>query len=355
MATPAKHQVSLLIAGREHGDWTHYVIDSDLALAADAWQLTLGLPGGAAPPEVAPGAPVQVRVDGETVLQGRIDEARHSVEPGRHQLALSGRDLAGILLDASAPLLSAKAMTLADVLDTVVRPLGVARIRVDPRAGGQIDKISVDPGASAWDVLTRAAAANGLTAWFDPDGTLTVGGPDYSQPVAAQLTLRRDGRGNNVLSLSETRSHAPRYSELTLLGQAHGQALTPGRHQLSHRAADPGLDYHKPRIVVEPDAASLAELSARADKLLADARLAGYTLHASVAGHRHSGGRLWTPGQRIAVRSEPHGVDGVFFLMARAFEGGRGVGAVTRLTLKEDRCWIPAAAAAPSERNPHVA
>ncbi|MEJ8674846.1 phage baseplate assembly protein [Chromobacterium amazonense] len=342
MATPAKHAVSLQINGRQHGDWTHYAIDSDLAMAADGWQVSLGLPGGAFPPDVEPGAMVKVQVGGETVLLGRIDDISHSVSPGSHQLALSGRDLAGILLDCSAPLFTAKGMTLQDVLDNVVKPLGIANIRVDAKAQGQIEKINVDPGNSAWDVLTRAAQANGLTAWFDPDGTLVVGGPDYSRPASARLILRRDGKGNNVLSLAETRSHAQRYSELTLLGQSHGQALTAGRHAMRHQTFDSDVCYHKPRIQVEPDAASPAELAARADKMLADARLAGYTLTATVAGHRDSQGALWTPGQRIEVESEPHGIHGTYFLMARTFEGGRGQGCVTRLTLKEDQCWIPA-------------
>ncbi|WP_261174559.1 phage baseplate assembly protein [Chromobacterium amazonense] len=342
MATPAKHAVSLQINGRQHGDWTHYAIDSDLAMAADGWQVSLGLPGGVFPPDVEPGAMVKVQVGGETVLLGRIDDISHSVSPGSHQLALSGRDLAGMLLDCSAPLFTAKGMTLQDVLDNVVKPLGIANIRVDAKAQGQIEKINVDPGNSAWDVLTRAAQANGLTAWFDPDGTLAVGGPDYSRPASARLILRRDGKGNNVLSLAETRSHAQRYSELTLLGQGHGQALTAGRHAMRHQTFDSDVCYHKPRIQVEPDAASPAELAARADKMLADARLAGYTLTATVAGHRDSQGALWTPGQRIEVESEPHGIHGTYFLMARTFEGGRGQGCVTRLTLKEDQCWIPA-------------
>ncbi|KIA80573.1 tail protein [Chromobacterium piscinae] len=342
MATPAKHAVSLQINGRQHGDWTHYAIDSDLAMAADGWQVSLGLPGGAFPPDVEPGAMVKVQVGGETVLLGRIDDISHSISPGSHQLALSGRDLAGMLLDCSAPLFTAKGMTLQDVLDNVVKPLGIANIRVDAKAQGQIEKINVDPGNSAWDVLTRAAQANGLTAWFDPDGTLVVGGPDYSRPASARLILRRDGKGNNVLSLAETRSHAQRYSELTLLGQGHGQALTAGRHAMRHQTFDSDVCYHKPRIQVEPDAASPAELAARADKMLADARLAGYTLTATVAGHRDSQGALWTPGQRIEVESEPHGIHGTYFLMARTFEGGRGQGCVTRLTLKEDQCWIPA-------------
>ncbi|MCS3803204.1 prophage tail gpP-like protein [Chromobacterium alkanivorans] len=348
MATPAKtvsanNEVSLEIAGKAHRYWTQYSIDSDLTVAADAWQVSLGLPGGEVPPAVEPGAEVKVLVGADVVLQGRVDDISHSIGAGSHQLTLSGRDLAGMLLDCSAPLLTGKGMTLSDVLENVIKPLGVSRLRVDAKGKGQIEKISVDPGNSAWDVLTRAAAANGLAAWFDPDGTLVVGGPDYSAPAKAKLILCRDGKGNNVLSLAETRSHAPRYSQLTLLGQGHRQALTPGRHDLKHQSADPDVRYHKPRIVVEPDAANPAELAARADKMLADARLAGYTLSATVAGHRNSAGELWTPGQRIQVESEPHGIKGdTYFLMARTFSGGRGQGCTTRLTLKEDGRWLPA-------------
>ena len=137
MATPAKpapdnNEVSLQIAGKAHRYWTQYSIDSDLAMAADAWQVSLGLPGGEMPPSVAPGAEVKVLVGADIVLQGRVDDISHSVGAGSHQLTLSGRDLAGMLLDCSAPLFTGKGMTLSDVLENVVKPLGVSRVRVIP-------------------------------------------------------------------------------------------------------------------------------------------------------------------------------------------------------------------------------
>ncbi|MCG9093986.1 DNA circularization N-terminal domain-containing protein [Laribacter hongkongensis] len=87
------------------------------------------------------------------------------------------------------------------------------------------------------------------------------------------------------------------------------------------------------------DADNAGIARARARKLLSDARLKGLTLDAEVTGHRTSDGVLWQPGQRIHVISEPHGLDGVYFLMARRFRGGRGVGTTTALTLKEDGVW----------------
>lgn len=39
--------------------------------------------------------------------------------------------------------------------------------------------------------------------------------------------------------------------------------------------------------------------------------------------------------------SEPHDLDATFFLVARKFIGGNGMGQRTVLTLKEDRAWVP--------------
>ena len=61
---------------------------------------------------------------------------------------------------------------------------------------------------------------------------------------------------------------------------------------------------------------------------------------ATVRGHRTDEGVLWTPGQRVFVKSEPHRLDGIYFLMARRFTGDKTVGQRTQLTLKEDRVWV---------------
>jgi len=49
---------------------------------------------------------------------------------------------------------------------------------------------------------------------------------------------------------------------------------------------------------------------------------------------------LWTPGQRIYVVSEPHGIAAIYFLMARKFTRSRNEGTRTTLTLKEDGAWL---------------
>lgn len=337
-------KVSLLIGGRTHREWTSYEIDSHLITPGDAWRVELSPPDGSQtegtlPDAVVEGAPIEVRIGRDTVLVGRIDTIDEDTAKDRRTLTLSGRDGAGILLDCSAPIFVAKQATLEQVIANVVRPLGITKVRISAGKTYTNEKINIEPGDRAWNVLSYAAEANGLWPWFAPDGTLIVGGPDYTTKPVATLIMRRNGKGNNVMSLKRTRSMAERYSEVTVLGQTHGTAHENGKNSIKGVAKDPAVRFYRPHVVVDHECESVAMAISRARKLLMDSRLHGFTLTAHVQGHRTSDGVLWTPGQRIHVISEPHNINMVFFLIGRRFSKGRVGGSTTTLTLKEDGVW----------------
>lgn len=344
MFTP-RDDLDVTIGGLTHSGWTQYEIDSDLMTPADAWRVRLAQPVIEIPDQVVEGAPVVVRMNGETVLEGRLDDRSVSVSSGQHELTLSGRDNAGILLDCSAPIFTRSESSLAQIVANIVKPLGVKRIRDEDRLGKLREKINTEPGDSAWDSLRRAAEANGLWPWFEPDGTLVVGGPRYDLPPVATLRMSADGRGNNLLSLSEHRSIADRFSEVTVYGQSHAVGLSAGerdgRNNIKVTLIDEGVMYHRPKIVVDHESVNEDIARAKAFQIISDARLKGYTLTALVRGHRTDDGVLWAPGQRVVVKSKPHGLDGVYFLMARRFTGDKNSGQRTQLTLKEDGVWVP--------------
>ena len=337
--------VQLLIDGQFHADWSSYDVDSDLLTPADAWHVTLG-PRGSLPASVAPGAPVELRVGGERVMVGRIDEVDCDVSKDGRVYAVSGRDGAAVLVDCDANVGSFEQIGLQDIVTKLVRPLGIQRIRIDADNARLREKVSVEPGDSAWRALANVAEANGLWPWFDPDGTLVVGGPDYTKPPVAHLVLRTSSQGTNVIRLVERRSIHDRFSHVTVLGQARGTRTEAGRHGLKSTAEDPTVGAYRPHVVVDHEADSVAVCRDRARKLLMDGRLKGYTVTATVPGHRinapgeASDGALWMPGQRVHVRSEPHGIDRIMFVMGRRFAGGRGQARQTTLTLKEDGAWV---------------
>ncbi|HGK4965672.1 TPA: phage baseplate assembly protein [Yersinia enterocolitica] len=384
MSTPSEkeqdNRVSILINGKVHSAWSRYQIDSDFLIPADAWSVSLGLPGGIFPPGITRGVPVQVKVGADTVMVGRVDSIQRTLARKQCTLSLSGRDGAAILVDCAAPIFTSRQLGLEEVIANIVRPLGITKIRINAESAIRNDKVSIEPGERAWDALVRAAAGRGLWPWFEPDGTLVIGGPDYTTPPVATLIMRFDGEGNNLLSLNDNSSINGSFSELTVLAQGHGQgskssadlgivdvegasiqsatsdvsddgqdddlsqgagSAETGTHGLKTVIKDPSVPYYRPQIMVVGDADNQDQVRYRGRKAMADARLAGYSLTAVVAGHRNSDGILWEPGQRIHVRSEPHAIDAIFFLMGREFVGGRPEGETTTLRLKEDGVWIP--------------
>lgn len=369
-------KVSVIVGGKVHSDWSGYGIDSDFLIPADAWSMRLGLPAGIFPEGVARGVPVQVRVGPDVVMSGRIDRVSRTVSRDQVSLSVSGRDGAAILVDCASPLLTSRQASLEEVIAQVVRPLGIKNIELHAESSIRNDKITTEPGERAWDILLRACAGRGLWPWFRPDGTLVIGGPDYTAAPVATLVMRRSGKGNNLLSLTDESSMERSFSRLTVLAQGHAHSTNKknetaiidvtqpaslavsedtdatdiemdtglaetGQHGLQFVVEDPTVTYYRPQVVVMHDADDLEQVRYRARKMMADARLEGYSLTARVQGHRTSDGVLWEPGQRIHVISEPHGIDAIYFLMGREFTGGRPGGAVTTLRLKEDGVWIP--------------
>ena len=341
-------KVSVLIGGRVHNDWTSYDIDSDLLTPADAWKVDLANPSGTLPSEVVTGSPIEVRIGNDIVLSGRLGVIDEDVSKGRDNLTLTGRDNAAILVDCAAPIFVAKQVTLQQVMTNVVQPLGISKIRVSANTTYTSEKINVEPGDTAWHVLANVAEANGLWPWFDPDGTLVIGGPDYTTAPVASLIMRLNGQGNNLEGLRMVDSAEERYSQVTVFGQSHGTTLESGRNAIKATATDSSMSWYRPHIVVDHECDSAAVAQSRARKLLMDSRLRSFTMTARVRGHRTSDGVLWKPGQRIHVLSERHGIDGVYFLMGRRFVKGRGgTGTQTFLTLKEDGVWT-------LDAHPHV-
>ncbi|EPO2452385.1 phage baseplate assembly protein [Providencia rettgeri] len=378
--TELKDKITLLIGGTSHSDWQTYRIDSDFLKAADAWQLSLGLPEGNFPADAVRGAPVKVKINDDVVLSGRVDTVARDVSRRGVTLSLSGRDDSAILVDCAAPIFSARQLSLDEVIASIVRPLGIKKIRIQADGVIRNDRVHIEPGERAWDSLMKAAAGRGLHPWFDPDGTLVIGGPDYNQPPVADLIMRRDGQGNNLISLSDSRNIQGCFSELMVLAQSHATTTsnkklpikpvplpdpndkTPkaytvtydaaeddtaavssasGQHSLKIKVTDPTVPYYRPQILTSGDVDNQEQLQYRAKKAMADARLSGLDIVAEVYGHRTPKGELWTPGQRVHIQSELHGIDDIFFLMGRTFIGGRPGGAVTQLRFKEDAVWIP--------------
>jgi len=339
--------IRLSIGGLAHEEWDGWSIESDLLTPADGFELELYTKDATRLPSVlAEGAPCSLTLGKDRVLTGQIDEFEHDISRQGISMRITGRDRAAPLVDCSAPFVSMREATLAQILDQVVKPLGITQIEIRAAQAKTRRRIQIEPGQSAWEALLQVAEANGLWPWVEPDGRLIIGGPDYSSQVVGRLIMREDGIGNNVQRLSVRRSIANRYSQITVLGQ-HGQydndGLDTKRAHLRSVIQDETLarrGIFRPKVVIDSSSENQDMATTRARKLLADSRLEGFEIRAVVMGHRADNGEVWCPGQRVVVTSEPHGLDAIYFLMARTLRLTRSEGAITELRLREDKMWV---------------
>lgn len=334
-------RLTLKIGGVSHDDWEQFEVESDLLTPADGWQLAVGSASPVLPSEVVAGAHAELRYGDALIMTGMVDELHHSISRGQHWLELTGRDAAAVLVDCSAPVFTSREMTLQEVITQIVKPLGVTRISLQAESSGLVKKVSIEPGDTAWDALQKAAEVCGLWPWMAADGTLIIGGPDYSTAPVGTLMMNRDGDGNNLLSLNITTNMSARYSQTTVLAQGHGYGDEDGHHDRKCTVKDTTMTLYRPRIVVVADSQSDEEVQFRARKLQADARLAGFSMTAVVKGFTNGNDTPWAPGQRVNVKSDVHGIDDVYFIMQRTFRGGRGQRQETTLMLREDGVWLP--------------
>ena len=289
-----QNTIAVRIGGQEHRDWQSYDIDSDFLIPADGFDFELGVSSLQNEIPNMAGERCEVVINGETVLTGIIGSQRHDKSKGSRNLRLTGRDLACLLVDCSAPQLNVKGMTVLAAMRKLVEPWSkyIAKVALKAESNPTLDKIDIEPSETVWQAATHIANSVGLHIWLEADGTLIVGGADYSSPPVATLCWSRNDARRNIESLTIERSSDNRYSEVTFLAQSHGQ-------------------------------------------------LEGLTITISVGDHKTQSGKLWQAGQRVHLIDEEEGIDAIFFIMGRRFTLSRMGGTHTELRLKEDGVWTP--------------
>ncbi len=213
-----------------------------------------------------------------------------------------------------------------------------------------LDKVDIEVGETAWQAAIRCANSAGLHLWFDAQGTLIVGGADYSTPPVATLCCLKDGKRNNFEQADLTYDVSQQFSEITFLAQRHGRAGDDNKNDLKWVYKNESMTTYKPKTVVVPDVENLEALKKWAKKYISDSILEGFTLTIIVPDHKTQSGQLWTPGQRVHVICEEYDIDAIFFLMGRRFTLSHSGGTQTELRLKQDGIWTPDAYVAKAEK-----
>ena len=115
----------------------------------------------------------QAEYGGATVFTGIVDEYAVTLDEKGLLATVTGRDLAGLLLDNQCRAAEFQMAQLEDILSRYVRPLGIGKIRADDL--GPVGGFAVETADTCWQVLSgwcRHSAE--VRPWFLADGTLCL-------------------------------------------------------------------------------------------------------------------------------------------------------------------------------------
>ena len=335
-------EIALHIDGVVCSTWDDLSLDSDIGVPADAFSFSwFDAEHDVLPDYVKGGSSCYVTCNGETVLTGVLDRIGQRV--GRTGLStnLSGRDLAGQLLDCSAPIDSAANLSLSELIkryvtggDLASLPITIGKVQSDWLKG----KTGVDVGESVWDVLTAAAQASGQYIWLSADGALMIGNPfDVPQPsVKPKFYLYSDERceQNNVLDTDYQDDVSGAFSSIEVVGQND-----QGKNFKATAKTD-RIPLKRHKVISDSRSDTQSEAEKFAQKALFDALLEGTDLTLPVSGWTHQG-QPWRTGWEVSFESNvlPR-ASGDWVIYGRTLQLSRDNSQTTELRLKRREYWM---------------
>lgn len=297
-----RHDVRLEVAGSLYGGWKSINISRSIEQISGSFNLSVSelWPGQDFARRIKDGDACKVKVDGQTLITGYVDEVRISHGGAAHEVSLSGRDVTGDLVDCSAIKGSGQWANrkLEQIAADLCAPFGV-HVRADVDTGKAFANFALQEGETVFEALERMAKIRAVLLTTDGTGKLVITRPGNAS-IATALVL-----GENILEASGSISQRERYSQYTLKGQSAGGDDWSGEQASAAKATatDPAVRRYRPLIVVSDSQGDGVTLKDRAlwEATFRAARAIDIMITAQ--GWAHSNG-LWAPNAIVHVNDK---------------------------------------------------
>lgn len=286
-----------------HGGWKRVSVTRSIEQIANSFDLevTERWPGQAASRPMKPGERCTLKLDGETVITGYVDDVESTYDHQSHGIAVRGRDATGDLVDCSAVHKTGQwaQAPLDRIAADLCAPFGIA-VTVETDVGAPFSSFKIEPGETVFECLERAARLRAVLLVADGEGNLVVtrAGTERSDTALVE--------GRNILSANGQFSWRERFSAYTVLGQ--DKLALDGDAEPNHAAPaatvqDATISRHRPRIVLADDHGGRERFRDRAE-WEKNVRM-GRALRGAITvqGWRDGAGNLWRPNTLVSVTS----------------------------------------------------
>jgi len=316
-------EVTLHARGKTFGGWQTVEVKRSMeALASD---FSVGYAEkwdpDADPSIICGGDTVIVKVDGDVVISGYVDEDGTDYDATSHTLNVNGRSKTGDLVDCSVltPPTEWNNTDLLHICQAVCKPFGISASLVT-FGGPAFEKFAVQPGETAFECLNRAARQRGNMLFTTPAGNLQIIRSTAAPRIKTVLEL-----GVNVLRGSRRTNVRERHSQYIAFAQVPGtdQSFGSSVNEQKRTTNDAGVKRYRPLVIMSesPDANDLQQrVNWERNTRQGRCRRLTYT----VQGWRHDAG-VWSPNTVARVKDYIARVDSDWLIVTvRLLKGEEG-------------------------------
>lgn len=339
MATP---DLRLRVNGQDYGGWKSATIIRGIEAISGAFQLTASdrWAGQGRPWPIMEEDVCALLVAGERVILGYVDKREPSFGPSSHSFSVSGRDRAAALVDCSAVLgkwefLKVDLLTLAQRLAS---PFGIS-VALQPglKPPKPVEKVSINPGDTAFDVLERTCRAAGVLPVSDGEGGIVLTRVGQARASTALV------EGQNIISADAEFNAEARYSRYIVMAQHPGAEGFAGEQAAAVRgeARDESVRRTDRVLLVHAEGAATRDHARRRAQWEAKVRAGrAAAVSVTVQGWTQGDGSLWPVNALVPVRAPFLGVDGDLLITQATYSLSES-GSTTELELKRPDAFLP--------------
>ena len=356
-------ELELIVNGTAHTDWQDVTVRLSISEIAGSFDVGFTDKGAddAKPFGIREGDAITVRLAGEQVLTGYVDDFNLSEDINGRKLSVSGRSKTADLVDCSCLLRPVVQRPPLEIAKLICEPFGLDVI-VDPEVESDaafneaMPLFGVEPGETCFDALTRLMRGRGLLMIANAEGDLEL---VRAGATRIQQTVLR--YGENLKQRTYRGSQRDRFSQYRIRTQ------TPGNDKWNKRSAstmiattdDDEIERYRPMLIVADEAENFSQLEIRGRWERNTRAAKGQSYNGTVRGWTHSlqrtGGlaavdtslglrpvaRTWRPNATVRLIDDPLGIDQYMLVIGVTFQRSLEQGKLTVLELAPPEGYAP--------------
>jgi prophage tail gpP-like protein len=296
-------KAELYVGTQIFGGWQRVSVTRSIEQIANGFDLdvTERWPGQSVRRPIRPGERCMLKLDGQPVVSGYVDDTAPTFNARDHGLSVRGRDATADLVDCSAIFKTGqwRGAKLDRIALDICKPFGIL-VRVETDVGKAFDSYNIEEGETAFECLDRAARQRAVLLISDGAGSLVIARAGKTRAPSALV------EGDNIKEARGNFSWRDRYSDYIVKAQeqasddfAGESASTP-----SARAKDSEITRYRPLIVLAETHGAGVTLRDRAnwEKTVRMGR--GNRATIQVQGWQAAPGKLWQPNTLVTVTAD---------------------------------------------------